>query len=204
MDTPLLLPNIFVDLLIYCFIPSYWLTNYEGLLKKTWNPIGQKVRREDHRQTGTHRHWPKEVRKEWLEVGWNPTEHRVCPQGKLRPFLRPSYRTSSTELGNTDSCYKWFVVQSLSCVWLFENPRTTGCQASLSLTISWSLLKLIHWVDDGIQPFHPMSPLSPPALNLSQHQGLFQRVGSSCQVTRVLELQLQHQFFQWIFRVDFL
>ena len=36
------------------------------------------------------------------------------------------------------------------------------------------LLKLsVHWVSDAIQPFHPFSPLSPPALNLSQHQGLF-------------------------------
>ena len=48
-------------------------------------------------------------------------------------------------------------------------------------------------------------PTSPPALNLSQHQGLFQRVSSSHQVTiRWLELQLQHQSFQWIFSVDFL
>ena len=45
---------------------------------------------------------------------------------------------------------------------------------------------------------------SPPPHNLSQHQGLFQWVGSSHQVAKVLELQLQHQSFQWIFRVDFL
>ena len=32
----------------------------------------------------------------------------------------------------------------------------------------------IHWVGDAIQPSHPLSSLSPPALNLSQHQGLFQ------------------------------
>ena len=60
----------------------------------------------------------------------------------------------------------------------------------------------VHWVDDAIQPSHPFSPL--PAFNLSHHQGLFQWVGSSHQVAKVLELQLQHQFFQWIFRVDFL
>ena len=41
-------------------------------------------------------------------------------------------------------------------------------------------------------------------LNLSQHQGLFQWVGSSNQVAKVLELLLQHQSFQWIFRTDFL
>ena len=49
-----------------------------------------------------------------------------------------------------------------------------------------------------------LSSPSPPDFNLSQHQGLFQWLGSSHQVAKVLELQLQHQCFQWIFRVDFL
>ena len=60
------------------------------------------------------------------------------------------------------------------------------------------------WVGDAIQPSHPLSSPSPPAFNLSQHQGLFQWVGSLHQVAKVLELQLQHQYFQWIFRTDFL
>ena len=47
-------------------------------------------------------------------------------------------------------------------------------------------------------------PLSPFAFNLSQHQGLFQWVSSLHQVGEVLELQLQHQSFQWVFRLDFL
>ena len=62
----------------------------------------------------------------------------------------------------------------------------------------------VHWVDDAIQPSLPLSSSSPPAFNLSQHQGLFQWVSSSHQVAQVLEFQLQHQFFQWIFRVDIL
>ena len=53
----------------------------------------------------------------------------------------------------------------------------------------------VHWVSDAIQPSHPLSSPSPPALNLSQHQGLFKWVGSSCQVAKVLEFQLQHQSF---------
>ena len=61
-----------------------------------------------------------------------------------------------------------------------------------------------HRVGDAIQPSHPLSSPSPPALNLSKHRGLFQWVSSSHQVAKVLELQLQHQSFQWIFRVDFL
>ena len=58
-------------------------------------------------------------------------------------------------------------------------------------------------VSDAIQPSHPLSSPS-PAFNLSQHQGLFQWVSSLYLVAKVLELQLQHQSFQWIFRVDFL
>ena len=62
----------------------------------------------------------------------------------------------------------------------------------------------VHWVDDAIQPFHPLSSPSPPAFNLSQHQGLFQWVSSSHQVAKILELQFQHQFFQWTPRTDLL
>ena len=62
----------------------------------------------------------------------------------------------------------------------------------------------IHRVGDVIQPSHPLSFPSPPAFNLSQHQGLLQLASSSHQVAKVLELQLQHQSFQWIFRTDFL
>ena len=51
-------------------------------------------------------------------------------------------------------------------------------------------------VGDAIQPSHPLSSPSPPAVNLSQHQGLFQLVSSSHQVAKVLEFQLQHQSFQ--------
>ena len=46
----------------------------------------------------------------------------------------------------------------------------------------------VHWVNDAIQPSHPLLPPSPPAFNLSQHQGLFQWVGSSYQVAKGLAL----------------
>ena len=62
----------------------------------------------------------------------------------------------------------------------------------------------VHRVSDAIQPSHPLSSLSPPAFNLSQHQGLFQGVSFSHQVAQVLEFQLQHQSFQWTIRTDFL
>ena len=62
----------------------------------------------------------------------------------------------------------------------------------------------VHWLGDAIQPSHPLSSPSPPALNLSQHQGLFQWVSSSHQVAKVLEFQPQHQSFQWTPRTDLL
>ena len=70
------------------------------------------------------------------------------------------------------------------------------------------LLKFVqihfHWVDEAIQPSLPLLPFSPFAFNLSQHQGLFQWVGSSQQVAKLLKLQLQYPSLQWIFRIDFL
>ena len=62
----------------------------------------------------------------------------------------------------------------------------------------------VHWVSDAIQPSHPLSSLSPPAPNPSQHQGLFQWVNSPHEVVKVLEFQLQHQSFQWTPRTDLL
>ena len=64
------------------------------------------------------------------------------------------------------------------------SPRVCTNSSPLSYAIQW-----VH---------------TPPALNLSQHQGLSQWVSSSHEEARVLELQLQHQSFQWIFSVDFL
>ena len=62
----------------------------------------------------------------------------------------------------------------------------------------------VHRVCDSIQPSHPLSSPSPPALYLSQHQGLSQWVSSSHEVAKVLEFQLQHQSFQWTPRTDLL
>ena len=62
----------------------------------------------------------------------------------------------------------------------------------------------IHWVGDATQPSHPLLSPSPPALNLSQHQGLFKWVSYLHQVAKVLEFQLQHHSFPWTPRTDLL
>ena len=69
-----------------------------------------------------------------------------------------------------------------SYVPLFATPWTAAHQAFLSFTISKSLLKLMHWVGDAIQPSRPLSSPSPPAFNLSQYHRFFlmNRLFSSC------------------------
>ena len=74
-------------------------------------------------------------------------------------------------------------VQSLSWVWLLVTSWIAAHQASLSITNSWSPPEThVHQVSDAIQPSHPLSSPSPPAPNLSQHQGLFKWVSSLHQV----------------------
>ena len=62
----------------------------------------------------------------------------------------------------------------------------------------------VHCISDAIQPSHPLLSPTPPAFNLSLHQGLFQWVSSSHQVAKLFKFQLHHQSFQWIFRTDLL
>ena len=87
-----------------------------------------------------------------------------------------------------------YSVQLLSPVWLFETPWNAACQVSLSITNYQRLLMSI----ESVMPFNHLNPLSspsPPVFNLSQHQG-FSYWGSLLhQVDKVLEFQLQHQFF---------
>ena len=58
----------------------------------------------------------------------------------------------------------------------------------------------VRCIGEDVQPSHPLMLSSPSALSLSQHQGLSQWVLHSHQMTKIMELQLQHQSFQWIFR----
>ena len=106
---------------------------------------------------------------------------------------------------NLEGDYTINSVQSLSHVWLFVTPMDCSVPG---LPVHHQLLEFtqthVHWVGDAIQLSHPLSSPSASAFNLSQHQVLFQWVSSSRQVAKVLEFQLQHQSFQWIFRTDFL
>ena len=60
------------------------------------------------------------------------------------------------------------------------------------------------WVNDATSPSQSLLYPSPLAFNLAEHQGLFQWLNFSHEVTKVLEFQLQHQYFQWTLRTDLL
>ena len=104
-------------------------------------------------------------------------------------------------------CYTEVLIQSVSqfscslvsdSLWPHESQHGVVHHQLLEFTPTH-----VHWVGDAIQPSHPLSSPS-PVFNLSQHQGLFQWVSSSHQVARLLELQLQHQSFQWTHWTDLL
>ena len=100
------------------------------------------------------------------------------------------------------------LLASISSVQFSCSVLSDSLLVSVGLPVHHQLLEStqthVHRVNDAIQPSHPLSSPSPPALNLSQHQGLFQWVRSLHQVAKVLEFQLQHQSFQWTPRTDLL
>ena len=105
-----------------------------------------------------------------------------------------AYFTSLTRVSDTQHLL-------FSHVQLFATPWTVVLQACLSFAPGVAQIHVL-CLDDAIQPSHHLSPPFPFAFNLSQHLSLPQWVSSSHQAAKVLKLQLQHQSFQWIFRID--
>ena len=97
--------------------------------------------------------------------------------------------------------YCWCCSVALSCLILCDPKNYSKPGFPVPHYLPELAQTHVHWLSDAIQPSSSVIPFS---FNLSQHQGLFQSVGSLDQVAKILELQLRHQSFQWIFRTDFL
>ena len=124
-------------------------------------------------------HWRKAWQTTLVFLLWEP--HELCKKPNVHQFISLA-----------QSCL------TLATTW------TAACQASLSITNSWSLLKLMSI--ELVMPSNHLILCHPLLLLPSvfpSFRVLFQWVSSSHQVAKVLEFQLQHQSFQWIFRTDF-
>ena len=136
----------------------------------------------------------------------NAQRYEIKGQGKQLTFpcdqFGSKHKISLTYIPRVNLHQFRLAAQSCPAVWDPMDRSTPGLPVHHQLPEFTQTQ--VHWVSDAIQPSHPLSAPSPPAFNLSQHQGLFKWVSSSHQVAKVLEFQLQHQSFQWIFRTDFL
>ena len=120
---------------------------------------------------------------------------QFCPVGFIGSFLPYVWWSSEVLFRKLLLVFGKFSSDTQSCLTLC-NPM--DCSTP-DLPVHHQFLEFtqthVHWVGDAIQPSHPLLSPSPPAFNLSQHQGLFKWVCSSHQVTKVLNFQLHHQSF---------
>ena len=142
---------------------------------------------------------------------WSRTSGVRSPlDAHVRGPLSPHSRSSDWWLSCRRKLEGWLPFFMVVVCCSITKSRPTLCSPMDCSTLVFPVLHYllefvqthVHWSGDVIRPSHPLSPPSPPALNLSQLQGLFQWVSSLHQVTKILELQ--HQSFQWVFRIRFL
>ena len=136
-------------------------------------------------------------------VLWEYALYDICSLSLLKCVLWPRYGLSWSiiHVSLRNAYMLLLCLFSRSVVSDSATPWTAARQASLSIPSS-RVCSNSHPLSQWCHP--AISSSSSPAFNLSQHQGLFQWISSSHQVAKVLELRLQHQSFQWIFKVDFL
>ena len=93
----------------------------------------------------------------------------------IREIFSPHCKYSALVKGSSIGDGYVAVVQLLKSCPTLCNPmnRSTASLPALHCLLKFAQIH-IHWVGEDIQPSHPLSLPSPLALNLSQHQGLFQ------------------------------
>ena len=128
----------------------------------------------------------------WSGLPWPPPEDLPDPGFEPKSLMSPAL---AGEFSTTESSVSQWTLRPRGLQLARPPfPSSTPRAYSNSCPSSW-------WCHPAISS--SVVPFS-SAPNPSQHQSLFQWVSSSHQVAKVLEFQLQHQSFQWIFRTDFL
>ena len=152
----------------------------------------------------------KQLSSNWKYINWNKNKSfkRFCiAKETISKQTNKKQSTKWEKMFVNDITDKRFRSVQFSRSVMSDSLRPHGLQHARLLCPSPTLGAYsihVHWVGDAIQTSHPLSSPSPPIFNFSQLQGLFQWVSSWHQEAKVLELQLQHQSFQLIFRTDFI
>ena len=145
---------------------------------------------------------------------WDPMDWSVpgnCPSlspgvcSNSCPLSQWCHPTISSPVAPFSSCPQSFSAsRSFPMSQLFATPWTTARQGFLSITNSRSPHKPMSI--ESVMPSNHIILCHPLLLlpSIFPSMRVFSKVSSLCQVTKVLEFQLQHQSFQWIFRTDFL
>ena len=115
---------------------------------------------------------------------------------KLKPLKIVNHSLYCIPVYCVPTSVQFSSVRSLSHVQLWDSMNCSTPGLPVHHQLPEFTQTHVHWDGDAIQPSHPLLSPSPPALNLSQYQGLFR--------AEVLEFKLQHQFFQWTLRTDLL
>jgi len=146
----------------------------------------------------------------YLAICWNIKVYQIRSVAHLKAYILSTETFKSIYIETFKSIhisFNWiFVAQSCPtpCNLSLQPHRLQYARLpylSLSPGVCSNSCPLSQWCHPTI--WSPVTP-SPPALSLSQHEGLFKWVSSLHQVAKVLEFQLQPQSFQWIFTVDVL
>ena len=142
---------------------------------------------------------------------WKAAVHEVAKsRTRLSDFTFTfHFHALEKEMATHSSVLAWRIPgtgepSGLPSMWSHRVGHDWSDLPSLPFTISQSLLKF-RSIKLGMPSNHLiLSSPCPPALSLSQHQGLFQWICSSHQMRGTGGTELQHQSLQWIIRVNFL
>ena len=135
----------------------------------------------------------------WITTHWENLEKILL----ISLLQTPSPQTFWDSYPSTERYFNWVgsnhfypgLLFLFSCQFISDSLRPHGLQHA-SFPVLHYLLEFaqvhVHWVSDAIQPSHPLSPSSPSAFSLSQHQGPFQCVGRL-----VLDITVLHTCEPW-------
>ena len=138
----------------------------------------------------------------------NPGIERASPVTPVSPALVGGFLTTNATCGaRTSTLVSFSLLLLFSWKVMSDSLQPMDCSTPGFPVLHYLpefVQTRVHWVSDAIQTSHPLLPPSPSALNLSSIRVFSNEWALRIQWPEYWSFQLQHQSFQWIFRIDFL